>query len=241
MFWVVQAQNGIGRFYEVQSYSTGCAGLPKSPRQLASVATATALRQRDSAAAAAAGVAPGAAGAGRGGFAGGGGGGGGRGAANQTPDSLLTRVLGGSNYAQSREWFRPNPTPDDIKWGNRANTNIQQSAILFALKNTGRDRERFLENYWIKGKNAVAKAKNGAIKAWVIPATQHSKANAAEAVNELLDQGLEFHVANHDFSAGGVSVKKGDCVVAGDQPDPTVAGIYFSVQNFPTTNPSPYD
>ena len=241
MFYVVHAHNAIGRFYEVQSYSTGCAGLPKSPRQLASVATATALRQRDSAAAAAAGVAPGAAGAGRGGFAGGGGGGGGRGAANQTPDSLLTRVLGGSNYAQSREWFRPNPTPDDIKWGNRANTNIQQSAILFALKNTGRDRERFLENYWIKGKNALAKAKNGAIKAWVIPATQHSKANAAEAVNELLDQGLEFHVANNDFSAGGVSVKKGDWVVRGDQPYRTVADIYFSVQNFPTTNPSPYD
>src|SRR5258708_27059529 len=60
MFYVVHAHNAIGRFYEVQSYSTGCAGLPKSPRQLASVATATALRQRDSAAAAAAGVAPGA-------------------------------------------------------------------------------------------------------------------------------------------------------------------------------------
>jgi hypothetical protein len=240
MFYVVHAHNAIGRFYEVQSYSTGCAGLPGSATQLASVATAARLRAADSAAAAAAGATPGAGGGGRGGF-GGGGGRGGRGAANQTPDSLLTRVLGGSNYAQSREWFRPNPTPDDIKWGNRANTNIQESAILFALKNTGHDRERFLENYWIKGKNAVARGKNGPIKAWVIPATQHSKANAAEAVNELLDQGLEFHVADADFTAGSVSVKKGDWIVRGDQPFRTVADIYFSVQNFPTTNPSPYD
>ena len=32
------------------------------------------------------------------------------------PIDSVTRVLGGSNYAQSREWFRPNPTPDDIRW-----------------------------------------------------------------------------------------------------------------------------
>src|SRR5205814_26249 len=92
-----------------------------------------------------------------------------------------------------------------------------------------------------KGKNAVNKAKYGPIKAWVIPASQHAKANAAEAVNELLDQGLEFHVADQDFTAGNVSVKKGDWIVRGDQPFRTVADIYFSIQNYPTTNPSPYD
>ena len=236
MFYVVHAHNATGRFYEVQSYSTGCAGQPGSPRQLASVTTANSLRQRDSAAAAAAG-----AGGGRGGFGGAGGGGrGGRGG-NVTPDSLLTRVLGGSNYAQSREWFRPNPTPDDIKWGNRANTNIQQSAVLFALKHVAHDRERYLENYWIKNKNAVAKGKYGTVKAWVIPAGQQSRANTAEAVNELIDQGLEFHVANADFMAGDISVKKGDYIVRGDQPFRTIADIYFSIQNYPTTNPSPYD
>ena len=67
-------------------------------------------------------------------------------------EAELTRVLGGTNYNQSREWFRPNPTPNDIRWGPRANTNIQQSALLLGLWNTGRERERFLENYWIKNK-----------------------------------------------------------------------------------------
>src|SRR5205807_174093 len=33
----------------------------------------------------------------------------------------------------SREWFRPNPPLPYIKWGARNNTNIQESAILFAL------------------------------------------------------------------------------------------------------------
>jgi hypothetical protein len=220
MFYVVHAHNAVGRFYEVQSYGRSCNGA--TPNNAAAGRGGR-------------GGAPAAGAAGRGGR----GGGGGRGAA--VPDSLLTRVLGGSNYNQSREWFRPNPTPDDIKWGSRANTNIQESALMFALKNTAHDRERFLEDYWIKNKNAVNKAKYGPIKGWVIPASQHSKENAAEAVNELMDQGLEFHTANADFKVGDTQVKKGDWIVRGDQPFRTVADIYFSIQNFPTTNPSPYD
>lgn len=153
----------------------------------------------------------------------------------------LTQVLGGSTYNQSREWFRPNPTPDDIQWGSRANTNIQESALLLGLWNTGRERERFLENYWIKNKNAINRGKLGETKGWVIPASQTHKQNAAEAVNQLMDQGLEFHVANGDYALGSVQVKKGDWIIRGDQPLRTIADMYFAVQNYPTTNPSPYD
>jgi hypothetical protein len=231
MFYVVHAHNAVGRFYEVQSYGATCtgAGTPYSNQG-----------------AGRGGVGPTAANAGAGGAvltdaaAGRGGRGAGAGVV-AAADSALTRVLGGSNYAQSREWFRPNPTPDDIKWGSRANTNIQESAVLLALWNTGKERERFLENYWIKGKNAVNRGKLGPIKGWIIPAAQHAKANAADAVNELIDQGLEFQTANSDFTVGGVSVKKGDWIVRGDQPFRTVADIYFSIQNYPTTNPAPYD
>ncbi|HET9425584.1 MAG TPA: hypothetical protein VFO55_09445, partial [Gemmatimonadaceae bacterium] len=176
-------------------------------------------------------------GGGRGGF----GGGGGAGAANAVPDSLLTRMLGGTNFTQSREWYRPNPTPDDIRWGNRANTNIQQSAVLISLKNVAENREKYLENYWIKNRNAVNKGKVAPVKAWVIPAGQRARANVAEAVNELRTQGLEFHTANADFTVGGISVKRGDYIVRGDQPFRTMADMYFSIQNYPTTNPAPYD
>jgi len=200
MFFLVHSHNAIGRFYEVQSYGSGCNGVVS---------------------------------------------GGGRGAGPaSTPaasDTGLTRILGGTTYNQSREWFRPNPTPNDIRWGPRANTNIQQSAVLYALWNTGKERERFLENYWIKNKNAIKKGTMGPVKGWVIPASQHSKANAAEAVNQLIDQGLEFHVANGDMKVGIVDVKKGDWIVRGDQPLRTIADMYFSIQNYPTTNPSPYD
>jgi hypothetical protein len=141
----------------------------------------------------------------------------------------------------SREWFRPNPPLETINWGPRANTNIQESAILFSLHRVGHDRVTFLENQWIKAKRAVERGKTGPVYAWVIPAAQHAKQNAAEAVNELLAQGLEFQRASSSFKVGKVQVNAGDYVVRGDQPYRTLADMYFSLQNFAPANPSPYD
>ena len=57
-----------------------------------------------------------------------------------------TQSFRGQNYAdgrlnQSREWYRPNPTPNDIKWGPRANVNMQQSAILISMNNVAKNKE----------------------------------------------------------------------------------------------------
>jgi hypothetical protein len=145
------------------------------------------------------------------------------------------------NTTTSREWFRPNPPLETINWGPRANTNIQESAILFALHRVGHDRATFLENQWDKAKRAVARGKTGPVYAWVIPAGQHAKENAAEAVNELLAQGLEFQRASASFKAGNVQVNAGDYVIRGDQPYRTLADMYFSLQNFAPQNPAPYD
>ena len=93
----------------------------------------------------------------------------------------------------SREWFRPNPPLPEIKWGPRNNTNIQQSALLFALNHVAKNRELYLENYWLKNKRAVDKGKNGPIYGWVIPAGQRARFNAADMVNELKKQGAEVH------------------------------------------------
>ncbi len=151
------------------------------------------------------------------------------------PDTTTVRIN------QSKEWFRPNPTPAVVAWGPRSNTNIQESAILFALSRVAKDRDTFLENYWLKNKRAVAKGTDGPTYGWVIPATQRRKADAADAVNELLDQGLEFHTANAAFKAGNLDVKAGDYIVRGDQPYRTVADIYFALQRYPAQNPAPYD
>jgi hypothetical protein len=141
----------------------------------------------------------------------------------------------------SREWFRPNPPLPSIKWGPRNNTNIQESALLFALHQVAESRELYLENYWMKNKRSVEKGRTGPTYAWVIPAGQRRKADTADFVNSLRRQGLEIHTAGSSFKAGSVDVAAGDYIVRADQPYRTLADMYFSVQNYPPANPRPYD
>ncbi len=141
----------------------------------------------------------------------------------------------------SREWFRPNPPLPSIQWGPRNNTNIQESAILFALNRMAKDRDTYLENYYIKNKHAIDKGKNGPVYSWLIPAGQYRKSDAADMVNELRRQGVEVSTADSAFKVGSVDVAAGDYIVRGDQPYHTLADMYFSVQNYPTANPRPYD
>ncbi|HKS06434.1 MAG TPA: M14 family zinc carboxypeptidase [Gemmatimonadaceae bacterium] len=142
---------------------------------------------------------------------------------------------------QSKEWYRPNPAQGTFKWSPRANTNMQQSALVFSLNTLAKDRTTYLDNYWRKNQRAVAKGTDGPNFGWVIPASQRRKADAAQLVNDMMDQGMEFHTASSDFTAGGVSVKAGDWIARGDQPFRTIGDIYFSVQRYSNANPSPYD
>jgi hypothetical protein len=141
----------------------------------------------------------------------------------------------------SREWFRPNPPLASIKWGPRNNTNIQESTLLFALHQVALNKELYLENYWLKNKRSVETGKAGPTFAWVIPAGQRRRVEAAEFVNALRQQGVEIHKANSSFKAGSIDVSAGDYVVRADQPYRTLADMYFSVQNYPPANPRPYD
>jgi hypothetical protein len=141
----------------------------------------------------------------------------------------------------SREWFRPNPPLPSINWGPRNNTNIQESAILFALNRVAKDRELYLENYWVKSQHAVEGGRTGQVNAWVIPAAQTAKLNVVDMINDLRRQGLEVDTANAGFTAGGVKVAAGDYVIRADQPYRTLADMYFALQNYPAANPRPYD
>ncbi|MEZ5293168.1 MAG: M14 family zinc carboxypeptidase [Vicinamibacterales bacterium] len=154
------------------------------------------------------------------------------------PDNYTARA---GATTTSKEWFRPNPPLPEIKWGPRNNTNIQESALLLSMHYVAEHRTTFLENYWMKNKRSVEKGKRGPVYAWHIPANQRRKADTADAVNELLRQGLEIQRATSAFTAGGVSVAAGDYIVRGDQPYRTLADMYFSVQNYPPQNPRPYD
>lgn len=141
----------------------------------------------------------------------------------------------------SREWYRPNPPLPSIKWGPRNNTNIQESALLIALHQVAKDKELYLENYWLKNKRSVDKGKDGPTFGWVIPATQRRKVEAADLVNDLRRQGVEVQRADNAGQFGKINVAAGDYIIRADQPYRTLVDMYFSLQNYPAANPLPYD
>jgi hypothetical protein len=151
------------------------------------------------------------------------------------------RTLTAGGTVTSREWFRPNPPLPTIKWGPRNNTNIQQSALLIALNHVAKNKELYLENYWLKNKRSVEKGRNGPVYAWVVPASQRAKFNAADMVNTLKAQGVEIHTASAAFKAGAVEVQPGDWIIRADQPYRTLVDMYTSIQNYSPANPRPYD
>ena len=107
------------------------------------------------------------------------------------------RVGGG----QSREWYRPFPVPPEgVQWSGRANINMQQSALLIAMNAVAKNKEMFLENYYIKNKMMIEKGKTRAPYAYVIPAQQRRRAEAAELMNYFRREAVEVHTATAPFS-----------------------------------------
>ncbi len=143
--------------------------------------------------------------------------------------------------ATSREWYRGNPPLPKIKWSARNNVNIQESALLLAMSYVAKNKDTFLENYYLKNKRSIERGKSEAPYAWVIPAGQRRKVEAAELVNLLRRQGAEVQVATRAFSGSGITVTAGDYVVRMDQPYRTIVDILMDTQYFSAANPRPYD
>ncbi len=156
-----------------------------------------------------------------------------------------TQSFSGQNYAvspnQSREWYRPIPTPNDIMWGPRANVNMQESAILITMNNVARNKETFLENYYLKNKHTIERGQNKPPYAYVVPAAQRRRVEAAGLMNLVRREGAEVHTANAAFSIGNLQVAPGDYIVRLDQPYGAIVETLLGVQFYSPDNPRPYD
>jgi hypothetical protein len=143
--------------------------------------------------------------------------------------------------AQSqRDWFRPNPPLPRVKWSMRNNTNMQQSGILFAMHEVAVGKERFLKNFYIKSKRAVAKAKNEGPAAYVI-SNATRPVEAADMVNLLRLTGVEVHMATKEFTVGGQKYPAGSYIVRMDQPYSRWADAMLDTQYYNVNDPRPYD
>jgi hypothetical protein len=106
--------------------------------------------------------------------------------------------------ATSKEWDRPNPPVNGIRWCIRSNINYQQSGVLVALRYMSDNARTFLDNYAAKAERTVKRGQTGAPYAFVIPRAQRHAAEAADLVNLFRRQGIEIHTASADFRTRGM-------------------------------------
>jgi len=160
----------------------------------------------------------------------------------------------------SREWYRPNPPLPKVKWSARNNINMQESAILFGMNNVAANGQKFLNNFYLKSKRAVAKARTEGPAAWVFPADDPRPAEQASLLNLLQLQGVEVHRLEKELripaaqtSQESVAKPKeekkptetvipaGSYVVRMDQPYSRLADMALDTQYYSPRDPRSYD
>ena len=150
----------------------------------------------------------------------------------------MDRTVGAQS---NRDWFRPNPPQPRVKWSLRNNVNMQQSAILLAMNFVSNNKERFLQNFYLKSKRAVAKAANEGPAAYLIPSTQSRLVEAADMVNLLRLMGVEVNTADKEISIKDQKFSAGSYVVRMDQPYSRMADMMMDTQYYNVNDPRPYD
>lgn len=140
-----------------------------------------------------------------------------------------------------RAWYRPNPPVASTLWSIRNNVNLQQSALLIGLNYIATNREKYLENFYLKGKRSVAKPKNEGPSAYVFPGNDPRPGQQARLLRLLQGQGVEISRADKPFKVGTVEYPAGSYVVRMDQPYCRMADMVLDKQYFNVKDPSPYD
>jgi len=140
-----------------------------------------------------------------------------------------------------RDWFRPNPPQPRVKWSMRNNINMQESAILLAMNFVSTNKDRFLQNFYIKSKRSVAKATNEGPAAYVIPSNQSRLVEAADMVNLLRLMGIEVQRADKDITIKDQKFPAGSYIVRMDQPYSRMADMLMDTQYYNVNDPRPYD
>jgi hypothetical protein len=152
-----------------------------------------------------------------------------------------------------RAWYRPNPPLPKVKWSLRNNVNLQQSGLMLALKFVADNKERFLDNFYVKSRRSVEKPQKEGPAAYVLDAGARP-AGAADLVSALRAQGIEVHRATAAFKVKAkakddkgketekeVEHPSGSYVVRMDQPYSRMADMLLDTQWYNVNDPRPYD
>ncbi len=150
-----------------------------------------------------------------------------------------------SNYVvradPSRSWYKPNPPLRETVFSIRNHVNLSQSALLIATNYMANNRQKFMENFYLKSKRSVQKAHTEGPAAYVLPASDPRPGQQAQLINGLRRQGVEVHRTAAAFRAGGRSFEPGSYVVRMDQPYSRAADILLDTQYYNPDEQRPSD
>jgi len=159
-----------------------------------------------------------------------------------------------------RTWYRPNPPLPKVRWSLRNNVNLQQSALLLAMKYVADNKERFLGNFYLKSRRSIEKPLKEGPAAYVIPADEPRQAAVSDLLQALALQGIEVHrtraavkvkvkekVKEKSKDDKGQETEKdvdlpaGSHVIRLDQPYSRMADMLLDTQWYNVNDPRPYD
>lgn len=140
-----------------------------------------------------------------------------------------------------RAWYRPNPPLPRTLWSIRNNVNMQGSGIQIAIHYVAANREKFMENFYLKSKRSIAKAYNEGPAAYVLPGDDIRRGQVVRLLTLLKRQGVEIHRADQEIKLGKDTYPKGSYVVRMDQPYSRMADMMLDRQYFNVDDPRPYD
>ncbi len=149
-----------------------------------------------------------------------------------------TRVI---STRGDRAWYRPNPPLKRTLWSLRNNVNLQGSGLQIAIHYVAANREKFMENFYLKSKRSVAKAHNEGPAAYVFPGDDPRPGQVKRLLTLLQRQGVEIHRADAAIEVGKDTFPKGSYVVRMDQPYSRMADMMLDRQYFNTGDSRPYD
>jgi len=149
-----------------------------------------------------------------------------------------TRAIAAS---PDRAWFRPNPPLRSALWSMRNNVNLQQSGVLVGLNHVASLKDKFLENFYLKSKRSIAKARAEGPAAYIFPGDDPRPGQQARLLRQLQAQGVEVHRADKAFKVKDAAYPAGTYVVRMDQPYSRMADLMLDKQYFNVNDPRPYD
>ncbi len=138
-----------------------------------------------------------------------------------------------------RDWYRPNPPFPRVRWSIRDNVNLEESALLMGMHKVAVEKDKFLQNYYLKSKRSIEKAKTEGPVAYVLNAQPGFR--QSDLLGVLSRQGVEVKKLTFDEKTKDGAFKAGSCVIRMDQPYSRMADMMFDEGYYKPSDPVTYD